>query len=208
YGGGWNLTAEGPAADAKGVTGLFYDASLGSKQLLAQAIGAATICIVMFGIAFLFFKLQNAIMKGGIRPSEDIEMIGLDMPEMGAGIIIGPSMLGLVGSTDDTLRTLGEIGVILLLLEVGMEMDLTELGAVGRASMLVASIGVSASFAAGFGAMLAVGSTGKTAVFIGAAISATSVGIAARVFGDLRALATSEARTVIGAAVADDVMGL
>ena len=47
--------------------------------------------------------------------------------EILAGIVIGPSVLGLVGSADETLRTLGEIGVILLLLEVGMEMDLTEL---------------------------------------------------------------------------------
>ena len=142
--------------------------------------------------------------------AEAAERIGVPavVGEIVAGIVIGPSMLGLVGSTDDTLRTLGEIGVILLLLEVGMEMDLKELGAVGRASLLVAAIGVTASFGAGFAAMLAVGSTAKTAVFIGAAISATSVGIAARVFGDLRALATSEARTVIGAAVADDVMGL
>jgi len=84
YGGGWNLTSEGPAANAKGVTGLFYDASLGSRQLVAQAIGALVLCTVMFGVAFLFFKLQNAFMKGGIRPEADIEMIGLDMPEMGA----------------------------------------------------------------------------------------------------------------------------
>src|SRR5256714_592401 len=127
--------------------------------------------------------------------------------EIIAGVIVGPSVLALVNS-NETLSVLGELGVILLLLGVGMEMDLSELGAVGRASMSVASIGVTASFVAGFGAMLAVGTTTKTAIFIGAAISATSVGIAARVFGDLRALATSEARTVIGAAVADDVMGL
>ena len=59
--------------------------------------------------------------------------------EIVAGVVIGPSLLGLVGS-DEVLRTLGELGVILLLLEVGMEMDLGELGAVGRASLLVAAV--------------------------------------------------------------------
>ena len=83
YGAGWNLTTEGPGATAKGVTGIFYGSD-GWGQLAAQAIGAATICIVMFGVAYAFFKIQNAVMKGGIRPSADIEEAGLDLPEMGA----------------------------------------------------------------------------------------------------------------------------
>jgi Kef-type K+ transport system membrane component KefB len=128
--------------------------------------------------------------------------------EIVAGIVVGPSVLGLVGRGDDVLRTLGEIGVILLLLEVGMEMDLAELGRVGRASLLVATVGVVAPMVLGIGAMQLVGSGGDTALFVGAALTATSVGITARVFGDLRALASTEARTVLGAAVADDVMGL
>jgi ammonium transporter, Amt family len=84
YGAGWNLTAGGPAADASGVTGLFYDASLGARQLAAQAIGAVVICTVIFGIAYAFFRIQNAVMKGGIRPSAEMELAGMDMPEMGA----------------------------------------------------------------------------------------------------------------------------
>jgi len=128
--------------------------------------------------------------------------------EIVAGILIGPSLLGLVGNSDDVLRTLGEIGVILLLLEVGMEMDLGELSRVGRSSLLVATVGVIAPMLLGIGAMRLIGADGNTALFVGAALTATSVGITARVFGDLRALATTEARTVLGAAVADDVMGL
>ena len=57
-------------------------------------------------------------------------------------------------------------------------------------------------------AAIALGLDTDTAIFVGAALTATSVGITARVFGDLRALATTEARVVIGAAVADDVLGL
>src|SRR5205807_282782 len=97
---------------------------------------------------------------------------------------------------------------ILLLLDVGLEMDIAELGAVGRASLAVATIGVIVPFAGGYGVGALLGMTGKEALFVGAALTATSVGITARVFGDLRALASVEARTVLGAAVADDVLGL
>ncbi len=127
--------------------------------------------------------------------------------EIVAGVLIGPSLFGLVGH-DETLRTLGEIGVILLLLEVGMEMDLGELGKVGRASLLVATVGVVVPMVLGLGTMQLLGADFNTSLFVGAALTATSVGITARVFGDLRALATTEARIVLGAAVADDVMGL
>src|SRR4051812_5396220 len=121
---------------------------------------------------------------------------------------IGPSALGLVHDTGGVLSVLGELGVILLLLEVGMEMDLVELGKVGRASVGVAVVGVVVPFLLGGLATAALGEPAKTAVFVGAALTATSVGITARVFGDLKALATIEARTVLGAAVADDVLGL
>ncbi len=128
--------------------------------------------------------------------------------EIVAGVLVGPSVLGMVGADDEVLRTLGELGVIILLLQVGMEMDIAELGKVGRTSMLVAIMGVVAPMALGFGAMSLLGEDFNTSLFIGAALTATSVGITARVFGDLRALATTEARIVLGAAVADDVMGL
>src|SRR5204863_3440813 len=68
--------------------------------------------------------------------------------------------------------------------------------------------GVVTPFALGYGAAVGLGQNGATALFVGAALTATSVGVTARVFGDLRALASVEARTVLGAAVADDVIGL
>ena len=141
--------------------------------------------------------------------AELAERVGLPavVGEILAGLAIGPSVLGIV-SASEVLRTLGELGVILLLLQVGLEMDLAELGAVGKASMLVAVTGVTLPFIAGFGVMVAFGEPGNTAIFVGAALTATSVGITARVFGDLGALASVEARTVLGAAVADDVLGL
>lgn len=127
--------------------------------------------------------------------------------EIVAGVIIGPSLLGLVGSTE-VLEVLAELGVILLLLQVGMEMDLGELAAVGRASVSVAVLGVVVPMVGGYAAGLALGQDSNTALFLGAALAATSVGITARVFSDLGALSSVEARTVLGAAVADDVLGL
>ena len=128
--------------------------------------------------------------------------------EIIAGIVIGPSALGFISGRGDVLRTLGEIGVILLLLEVGMQMDLRELRAVGRASLSVATLGMILPFGLGYIVAGWVGLHGDAALFTSVALTATSVGITARVFGDLRALATVEARTVLGAAVADDVIGL
>lgn len=144
--------------------------------------------------------------KAAAEISERVGMPAV-VGEIVAGILIGPSVLGLVGS-DNVLRVLGELGVILLLLEVGLEMDLRELTAVGRASLTVAAVGVLIPFGLGIAAGSLFGMSGKEALFVGAALTATSVGITARVFGDLRALATVEARTVLGAAVADDVIGL
>ena len=83
YGAGWNLTTKGAAASASGVTGILYDFELGIRQLGAQAIGALVIWTVIFGIAFAFFKIQNALTKGGIRPTAEVEEAGMDLPEMG-----------------------------------------------------------------------------------------------------------------------------
>jgi Amt family ammonium transporter len=82
YGAGWNLT-DTAATAGRGVTGLLYDPSLGLSQLTAQIIGAVIIAVVMLAVALAFFKLQNRLTRGGIRPREDDELAGLDLPEMG-----------------------------------------------------------------------------------------------------------------------------
>ncbi len=83
YGAGWNLTTKGAAATASGVTGILYDFNLGGRQLASQAVGALVICTVFLGLAFAFFKIQDKMMKGGIRSKAEDEIMGLDMPEMG-----------------------------------------------------------------------------------------------------------------------------
>ena len=83
YGSLWNLT-ESSDTEGTGVTGILYSGSLGFKQLIAQAIAILVVWTVMFGIAFAFFKIQSALIKGGIRASVEDELIGMDLPEMGA----------------------------------------------------------------------------------------------------------------------------
>ncbi|HEX6674470.1 MAG TPA: cation:proton antiporter [Actinomycetes bacterium] len=130
--------------------------------------------------------------------------------ELVVGVLIGPSVLGLVGG-DQVLAVLGELGVLLLLLQVGLETELTELLRVGRSALSVAAVGVALPFALGYLGLRLTGLAGHghhVELFMGAALTATSVGVTARVFGDLGALSRAEARTVLGAAVADDVIGL
>ena len=87
YGAGWNLsTTDGAAlaadySNAQPVKGLLYGGGFG--QLGAQALGVLVIWTVIFGLAFAFFKLQDKFTKGGIRSSEEDEISGLDLPEMG-----------------------------------------------------------------------------------------------------------------------------
>ena len=104
--------------------------------------------------------------------AEVSERIGIPavVGEIIAGIIIGPSLLNAVGEGDEVLRTLGEIGVILLLLDVGLEMDLKELGKVGRTSLQVATVGVIAPLVLGLAAMSIMGEEFNTALFVGAAL--------------------------------------
>ena len=134
--------------------------------------------------------------------------------ELVIGIVIGYYGLGLLPhfESGDVVSTLAEIGVILLLFEVGLETNLDEFIELGSTSLLVALIGVVAPFALGFGSIFALGLGGENqfeiALFVGAAMTATSVGITARVFGDLGALKSKEAKTIIGAAVVDDILGL
>ncbi len=132
--------------------------------------------------------------------------------ELLIGAVIGASVLGWVGHDDGgLLSTLAEIGVILLLFEVGLETDLRSFVRLGTSAVTVALIGVVTPFALGFFAvkLLSIGGgSTELAIFMGAAMTATSVGITARVFADLRRLHTDEAKTIIGAAVIDDVIGL
>ncbi len=112
--------------------------------------------------------------------------------------------------TNETIAALAELGVIILLFEVGLESDLREMIEVGCSSLLVAVLGVVAPFFLGWGvsAYFIPDEPRLVHIFIGATLCATSVGITARVFEDLEKLRTREARIILGAAVIDDVLAL
>jgi Kef-type K+ transport system membrane component KefB len=135
--------------------------------------------------------------------------------ELVMGVVLGN--LNLFGFTlldplkgNSIIRVVAEIGAILLLFEVGVESDLVQLLKVGWSSLLVATLGVIAPMALGYvvSTQLLPDAGWLTHLFVGGTLTATSVGITARVLKDLRQSNTKEARIILGAAVADDVIGL
>ncbi len=128
--------------------------------------------------------------------------------ELAAGVIVGGSVLGWVKADNEVLHIFAELGAVLLLFEVGLECDLTQLLRIGGAALYVACAGVVLPFALGYGVAVLLGMEQSVAIFTGAALTATSVGITARVFSDMKRLQTREAQIVLGAAVADDIIGL
>lgn len=135
--------------------------------------------------------------------------------ELIAGVLLGNLILfgfpyAESFKTDVVIEALAQLGVILLLFEVGLETNLRELLKVGGSSLLVAIIGVAAPFVLGALAAYAFfpGEPTLSHIFIGAMLTATSIGITARVLRDLGRISTREARIVLGAAVLDDILGL
>jgi Kef-type K+ transport system membrane component KefB len=128
--------------------------------------------------------------------------------ELLGGVLIGVSGLHLVDPHDVTIHLLSELGVILLLFLIGLETDLRKLMQVGGSATAVAIIGVVLPFFGGAALGYALGFRMMVAVFLGAALTATSVGITARVLSDLGHLQDDESQVVLGAAVVDDIIGL
>ncbi len=128
--------------------------------------------------------------------------------ELLAGILLGGSALGILDPNERVIRSLADIGVIILLFEIGLHTNLKSLMRVGGAALAVGSAGVVVPFGLGFFVAKLLGIDGPAAIICGAALTATSVGISARVLSDLGQLDTDEGRIVLGAAVFDDVIGL
>jgi len=127
--------------------------------------------------------------------------------EILAGIALGPFALSWINPSD-TIHSVAEIGAIFVLFSAGLETSPQDLIRVGRKALLVAVAGVIVPFVLGFVYMKRLGNATSEAIFVGAAMVATSVGITARVLGDLRVLATRTAKIILGAAVFDDILGM
>ena len=127
--------------------------------------------------------------------------------ELAGGFIVGPYALGLV-VPGETATVLAEIGVVILLFTVGLEIKTDELLQVGRPAAVTAVLGVIFPIAAGAGYAMLAGQPPTTAAFVGLALAATSIGITSRVLTELGVLDRRFARIIIGAAVIDDVLAL
>jgi Kef-type K+ transport system membrane component KefB len=152
--------------------------------------------VVMLGAA----KLLGALAQWIGQPA----VLG----ELVAGVLLGMSVAGLVDPNQDALHLLAELGVIILLFEIGLETDLGQLVRVGGSSAVVAIVGVVLPFALGYAVCWLLGLGTLVAIVAGATLTATSVGITARVLSDLNRLHEPESQIILGAAVIDDVIGL
>jgi Kef-type K+ transport system membrane component KefB len=132
--------------------------------------------------------------------------------EILAGIILGPFVFGLITPADaeayKIYQVLAEIGVIILLFTIGLQIRVDEIMKVGGTSLVVATLGVILPFFFGYLYTLTTEHSTVEAMFIGAAMVATSVGITARVLSDLGILESRVAKVILGAAVIDDILGL
>lgn len=173
-----------------------------------------------FSIPGLFLVLAAMLVAAKLM-GELAERFGQPsvLGELIAGVLLGGSVLGIVpseGQGAEIIHILAELGVLLLLFEIGLETDLREMFRVGTASLSVAAVGVALPFLFGFAYWAYAphaesgGTTDLTmaAIFVGATLTATSVGITARVLSDLGQMHTEEAKIIIGAAVIDDILGL
>ena len=128
--------------------------------------------------------------------------------ELVAGLIVGVSGLQWIDPQQPILQLMAQIGVTLLLFEIGLESDLKALFRVGKQALAVGLIGMVAPFALGYGIMTAMGAAPLLSVFVGATMTATSIGITAKVLSDLKRLNSTEGKIILGAAILDDILGI
>jgi Kef-type K+ transport system membrane component KefB len=178
-----------------------------AEEAAGHGHGLNPIVLLDLALILIIAKLGGELFSKLNQPAVLGELIG--------GMAVGGlALLGLgwIESirTDTVVSALAEIGVIILLFEVGLESNVREMMEVGWSALLVAVLGVVAPFFLGWGvaAYFIPDEPTLVHVFIGATLCATSVGITARVLKDMGRLQTRESRIVLGAAVIDDVLGL
>jgi len=127
--------------------------------------------------------------------------------QIGAGIVLGPSLAGLV-SANGTVEGIAQLGALAILGIAGLETNLAAMRRVGKAALGVAVGGVLVPFILGTGLCLAAGLDTTASLFVGAVLTATSVGITAATLQELGLMHTRAAITILGAAIIDDILGL
>ena len=166
--------------------------------VVAAAVEHSTVLLSLF-LILASAKIMAEIFERLKQPA----VVG----EILAGVIIGPSLLGWV-EPSDLLGIVAEIGVIFLLFMVGLETKPQDILRVGKRAFLGGTLGVIFPFVAGYDIAMWWDGSFVEAMFIGAALVATSVGITARVLGSMGLLDRETSRIILGAAVIDDILGL
>ncbi len=151
---------------------------------------------LMLGLAKLFGLMARWIGQPAV------------LGELAAGVVLGGSVLGLVDPRSEVLHLLSEMGVVILLFAIGLETELHRLVQVGVNAVVVATVGVALPFALGYVVCRWLGLSSLVAIVAGASLTATSVGITARVLSDLGRLQDVESQIILAAAVLDDIVGL
>lgn len=170
---------------------------VGLPPVLGELVGG-----VIVGVSFLHLLVFP---EGGTDSSNSLiisflQSMGEFSPEAAEGVFLAQS---------EVISVLAELGVIILLFEIGLESNLKDLMAVGPQAVVVAVVGVAAPFAAGtIGLMTLFGIDAVPAIFAGAALTATSIGITSKVLSELGRLNSKEGQIILGAAVIDDVLGI
>lgn len=204
-----SIMPENGLHDKPDVTGTAETTGHGDGEESAGGHGSSEVSDVLLGLIIILLaaKIGGDLVERVKQPAVLGELI--------IGMIIGN--LALVGvdmfepmKHSITLEVLAEIGVIILLFQVGLESTVDEMMKVGVTSFMVATFGVIAPFFLGWGvgAWFLPEESIYVHVFIGATLTATSVGITARVLKDIGRIQTRESKIILGAAVIDDIMGL
>jgi len=166
--------------------------------VIALSSGVSDVLVDLF-VVLLAAKIGDEIFRRLGQPA----IVG----EILAGVVVGPSVLNLITPTE-TLRVFAELGVVFLLFWVGLETKLSDMREVGRVAAATGVLGVLLPLAGGIALGAARGYGTSRSIFVGVALVATSVGITSAVLIELGALGTRAGRTILGAAVIDDVLAM
>jgi len=143
--------------------------------------------------------------EGGFEASDSLVMSSLQLINQ----LSPEAVSSIFAEQSGVISVLAELGVIVLLFEIGLESDIRQLKEVGIQAFVVAFVGVMAPFAAGtIGLMYFFHVAAIPAIFAGAALTATSIGITSKVLAEIGQLKSKEGQIIVGAAVIDDVLGI
>jgi Kef-type K+ transport system membrane component KefB len=170
---------------------------VGLPPVLGELIGG--VLVGVSALHFIVFPETGAVAADSLMMSILQKLGNLD----------APALKHIFESQSEVISVLAELGVIVLLFEIGLESDLRELTKVGSQAAVVAVVGVVAPFLLGtVGLVTLFHAPVIPAIFAGAALTATSIGITSKVLSDLGQLKSTEGTIIVGAAVIDDVLGI